>query len=44
MAFEARKGELVAVIGCGTSHLDRAKLVSNVTCIRDYLRGFLEQE
>ena len=31
MAFGGRKGELVAVIGCGTNRLDRAKLVSYVT-------------
>ena len=30
MAFGGRKGELVAVIGCGTNRLDRAKLVLNV--------------
>ena len=30
MAFGGRKGELVAVIGCGMNRLDRAKLVSNV--------------
>ena len=30
MAFEGRKGELMAVIGCGVNRLDRAKLVSNV--------------
>ena len=33
MAFGGRKGELVAVIGCGTNRLDGAKLVSNVTRI-----------
>ena len=31
LAFGGRKGELVAVIGCGMNHLDSAKLVSNVT-------------
>ena len=31
MAFGARKGELVAVIGCGMNCLDGAKRVSNVT-------------
>ena len=31
MAFGGRKGELMAVIGCGMKRLDRAKLVSNVT-------------
>ena len=35
MAFGGRKGELVAVIGCGTNRLDNAKQVSNVTRIRD---------
>ena len=31
MAFGGRKNELVAVIGCGMSHLDGAKRVPNVT-------------
>ena len=31
MAFEGRKDELLAVIGCGMNRLDRAKLVSNAT-------------
>ena len=31
MAFGARMGELVAVIGCGMNCLDGAKLPSNVT-------------
>ena len=31
MPFGSRKGELVAVIGCGMNGLDHAKLVSNVT-------------
>jgi len=31
MAFGGQKGELVAVIGCGTNRLDDAKLMSNVT-------------
>ena len=44
MALGARKGELVAVIGCGMKGLDRAKLVSNVTRIRDKIRYFLEQD
>ena len=44
MAFGGRKGELVAVIGCGTTRLDSAKLVSNVTWIRDKIRCFLEQD
>ena len=37
MAFGGRKGELVAVIGCERSRLDRAKLPSNVTRIWDYM-------
>ena len=41
MALGGRKGELVAVIGCGTNRLDGAKLVSNVTRIRDKIRYFL---
>ena len=40
MAFGGRKGEKVVVIGCGTKYLDSAKLVSNVTRIRDK-RNFL---
>ena len=44
MAFGGKKAELVAVIGCGMNRLDRAKLVSKVTCIRDKMRGFLEQD
>jgi len=35
MAFGGWKGELLAVIGCGTNRLDGAKLVSNVTRIED---------
>ena len=35
MTFGGRKGELVAVIGCGMSGLDSAKQISNVTRIRD---------
>ena len=31
MAFGGRKGELVAVIGCGMTRPDGAKRVSNVT-------------
>ena len=31
MAFGGWKGELVAVISCGRSRLESAKLVSNVT-------------
>ena len=31
MAFGGRKGELVAVIGCGMNGLDSAKLTPNVT-------------
>ena len=44
MALGGRKGELVAVIGCGINHVDHAKLVSNVTRIRDKIRYFLEQD
>ena len=44
MAFGGRKGDLVAVIGCGMNRLDHAKLVSNVTQIRDKIRRILEQE
>ena len=44
MTFGVRKGELVAVIGCGMNRLDRAKLVLNVTWIRDKIRCFLEQD
>ncbi|RKW61235.1 MAG: hydantoin racemase [Prevotella sp.] len=31
MAFGGRKGELVAMVGCGTSRLVNAKQVSNAT-------------
>ena len=44
MAFGGKEGELVAVIGCGMNRLDRAKLVSNVTWIRDKIRCFLKQD
>ena len=44
MAFGGRKGELVAVIGCGMDRLDHAKLVSKVTQIRDKIRCFLGQD
>ena len=44
MAFGRRKDELEAAIGCGMNRLDGAKLVSNVTRIRDKLRYFLEQD
>ena len=44
MALGGRKGEQVAVIGCGMNRLDGAKLVSNVTRIRDKIRYFLEQD
>ena len=44
MAFGGRKGKLVAVIGCGINGLDSAKLVSNVTQIRDKIRRILEQD
>ena len=30
MAFGGRKGELVAVIGCGVNRLDGARPVSNI--------------
>ena len=42
MAFGGRKGELLAVIGCGKNSLDRAKLPSNVMRIRDKMRCFVE--
>ena len=35
MAFRDINGELAVVIGCGTNRLDSAKLVSNVTWVRD---------
>ena len=35
MVFGYWKDEFVLVIGCGMNRLDRAKLVSNVTRIRD---------
>ena len=44
MAFGARMGELVAVIGCGMNGLDRAKLTPNVTWIRDQIRCFIGQD
>ena len=44
MAFGGRKGKLVSVIGCGINGLDSAKLVSNVTQIRDKIRRILEQD
>ena len=44
MAFGGWKGEFVTVIGGGTSSLDGAKQVSNVTIIRDKLRCFLGQD
>jgi len=44
MALGGRKGELVMVIGSGTSPLDGAKQVSNVTRIRDKLQYFLGQD
>ena len=40
MAFGGKKGELVAVIGCGMNRPDGAKQVSNVTWIRNKLRCF----
>ena len=44
MAFGGWKGELLVVIGCGTSRLDYAKLVSNVTWIQDKTQCFREQD
>ena len=44
MAFKGRKGEWVAVIGCGTNRLDRAKRESSVTRIQDKIRCFLEKD
>ena len=44
MALGGRKGELVAVIGCGMNLLDSAKLVSNVMRIRDKILCFFEQD
>ena len=44
MAFGSRKGELMAVIGCGTICLDGAERVSNVMRIWDRIRCFLEQD
>ena len=44
MAFGGRKGELVAVIGCGMNRLDTAKIASNDTRIRDKIGCFFEQE
>ena len=41
MAFGGRKGELVAVMGCGMGRLNSAKFASNVTRIRDKIRYFL---
>ena len=44
MTFKGRKGELVAVIGCGMKRLDSAKRESSVTRIQDKIRCFLEQD
>jgi len=44
MAFGGKKGELVSVIGCEMKRLDSAKIVSNVTWIRDKIRYLLEQD
>ena len=44
MALGGRKGELVAVIGCGMNRLDNAKPVSNVMNIRDKILCFFEQD
>ena len=43
MAFGGRKGESLAVIGCGMGRLNSAKLASNVTRIWDKIRCFLGQ-
>ena len=40
MAFGGRKGEIVVTIGRGMNRLDRAKLASSVTRIRDKIRCF----
>ena len=44
MAFEDRKGELLATIGYVKSRLDTAKLTSNVTKIRHKIQYFFEQD
>ena len=44
MAFEDRKGELLAAIGYEKSRLDTAKLTSNVTEIRHKIRYFFNQD
>ena len=44
MVLGDRKGELVMVIGSGTSSLDGVQQVSNVTRIRDKLRCILGQD
>ena len=44
MAFEERKGELLATIGYGMNHLNSAKLASNNTRIRDKIGYFSEQD
>ena len=44
MELGGRKGELVAVIGCGMNRLDSAKLVSNVMRVRDKILCFFEQD
>ncbi|KDR51684.1 hypothetical protein HMPREF1991_02196 [Hoylesella loescheii DSM 19665 = JCM 12249 = ATCC 15930] len=44
MAFEDRKGELLAAIGYGKSRLDTAKLALNDAGIRHKIRCFSEQD
>jgi len=44
MAFEDRKGELLAAIGYGKSRLDTAKLTSNDARIRHKVQYFFEQD
>ena len=44
MALGGRKGELVAVIGCGMNRLDNAKIASNVMRVRDKILCFFEQD
>ena len=44
MAFEDRKGELLATIGYGKSRLDTAKLTSNDMEIRHKVQYIFEQD
>ena len=44
MAFEDRKGELLAAIGYGKSRLDTAKLALNDKGIRHRVQYFFEQD